>query len=523
MTIFKKPRWRGAAGPVATAVATAAVILTTSISAQSEPAGEVVVAQPVLRQQFDPTAMVATTDFLVFDQMYDGLINMGPNGKEPALAKSWEVSEDGKQIDFMLREGVTFHNGDPFTAEDVKFTFERLISEGNTHSYRKAFVDSLDHVEVVGPHQARFVLKKPWPPFFTSARYALQGIAPKKYYESVGADGFQENPVGTGPFKLADMKAGEWTKYEANEDYWGDVPKAKFVTKQLVKEPFTRYAMLERGEADIIMGLTGPLLERIRSNKDITIISSEYSGTSGMYFSKSEFPESKNRAVRLAIGHALNRKEVAENILGGTCDPATSIFTPATFGYLDGLDQIEYDPEKAKQMLKENGIEEGHEISFSIHTESFGSLPNAPQVLEAFAGNLEAIGLKIDRQPLETGAWLAMMRGGKQPGIFYGPSSIPDDGGSTINGWFASWSVWSAGNINVPEYDDIFNRQLEETDMEKREDILQEFAKLEDERREGLPLFWCNTPFAVSKRVASWSPAVGSGYHMKLNLVEIEE
>jgi peptide/nickel transport system substrate-binding protein len=505
------------------AVIAAGLVISVPVAAPAAPKGEVVVAQPVLRQMFDPTAMVATTDFLVFDMLYDGLLNLGPDGMVPALAESWKVSEDGKQVDFKLREGVTFHNGDPFTAEDVKFTFEKLLAPDNTHSYRQSFVEALDHVEVVGPHQARFILKKPWPAFFTSVRYALTGIIPKNYYEEVGAKGFQAKPIGTGPFKLADMKPGEWSKFEANEQYWGGVPKVKTVTKKLVGEPFTRYAMLERNEADIVMGLTGPLLERIKTNPHVKVVSALYSGTSGLYFNKTKFPEARNEQVRRGIAYALNREGVATNILGGVCEPATSIFTPATFGYLDGLKLIPYDPEKAKALLSEAGIKPGHEVSMSIHTESFGSLPNAPQVLEAFAGNLEAVGFKVDRQPVETGAWMAMMRGGKQPGIFYGPSSLPDDGASTLNSWFTSWATWSTGNINVPRYDEIYKQQLETTDRKKREELLQEFARLEYKNLEGIPLFWCSTPFAVSDRVESWKPGKGSGYHMNLDELVLKQ
>ncbi|MCW5752606.1 MAG: ABC transporter substrate-binding protein, partial [Alphaproteobacteria bacterium] len=426
----------------------------------------------------------------------------------------------GKQIDIKLRRGVKFHNGDPFSAEDVKFTYDRILAPDNTHSYRQAFVELIERVDVVAADQVRLVLKGPWPAFFTSARYAMQGILPKAYYEKVGPRGFQQKPVGTGPFKLVESQAGEWNRFEANADYWAGSPKVKTVNVRLVKEPFTRFAMLERGEADIIVGLTGPLLERIRQNPKMRIASSKHSGTSAMHFGRKEFPEAKDRRVRLAVAHAMNLDEIGRTILGGVCERASSIFTPATFGHLEGLSLIPHDPAKAKALLAEAGIKPGHLVSFSLHTESFGSLPNGPQVLEAIAGNLEAVGLKLERRPLDTGAWMAMMRGGKQPGIVYGPSSLPDDGGETINGWYASWSVWSAGNVNVPEYDEIFRKQLQISDPEERKKVLQQFAKLEHERLEAVPLYWCSTPFAVGARVKRWEPGVSSGYHM--NLVNLE-
>lgn len=492
------------------------------LPATAQPRGDLVIAMPQLSQLFDPTAMVGATPHMVYDFIFDGLINLGPEGKYPALAKSWAIGKDGKQIDFHLREGVKWHNGDPFTAEDVKFTFDRVMAPDSKHAYRRGFVDSLERVDVVDPLTARFVLKEPWPAFFTTARYALTPIAPKKYFEEVGAKGFQDKPIGTGPFRLTGIKSGEWTKFEANESYWGGAPKVATATQRLVGEPFTRYAMLERGEADIVSGLTGPLLERIRGNPNISVVSSRYSGTAGILFNKDLFPEAADRRVRLAVGHAINRRNIAERIQGGVCQPATSMFTPGTFGYLDGLAQIPFDPAKAKALLAEAGVKPGHKVTFTLQTESFAAVPNVQQVLEAVAGNLEEVGFVVERRNVDNAAWLSMMRSGKPTGIFYSPISIPDDGGEVLNSYFVSWSGWTAKSIQVPEYDEVFRTQIKESDPEARRQILQRFAKLESQNLENIPLLWCDTPFAASsKRIRKWEPSLGSGYHMNVKQVEL--
>lgn len=490
---------------------------------QAASKNEVIVAQPVLRQQFDPTALVATTDYMPQDMLFDGLFNLTEEGITPSLALSWVISDGGKQIDFTLREGVKFHNGDPFAAEDVKFTLDRVLAEDSKHAYRKPFQDSIKEIVVLAPNKVRFVLTGPWPGFFTGVRNATVGIVPHTYYEKVGPEGFQKAPIGTGPFKLADLKAGEWTEFLANDDYWGGRPGVDSVKKLLVKEEFTRYAMLTRNEADIVMGISGPLLNKIRADKKAQIIFSKYSGTSGFYFNKTSFPESQDPRVRLAIGHAINLEAIAKDILGSVCEPASSIFTPATFGHLPGLDIIPYDPAKAKKLLAEAGIKPGMELTDAIHSASFGSLPNAPAVQEAIAGYLEAVGFKIKREPYDTGAWLKMMRAGKQPDIYYGPSSIPDDGSATMNSWFLSTSLWSSGNISVPEYDEVYKNQLVESDLEKRRALLQGFARDEHERHASIPLFWCNTPFAIGPRVKSWSPSLGSGYQMNLDKLTLNK
>ncbi len=492
-------------------------------AALAQAKGELVIASPLFNQHNDPTVLVSMANYLSGDFIFDGLLNLGPEGKYPALATGWKISEDGKQIDFDLRQNVKFHNGDPFTAEDVKFTYDRLLDSASTHSYRKPFVDSIERIEVVDPHKVRFVLKAPWPGFFSSIRYGVQPIVPKAYYEKVGAKGFQDNPVGTGPFRLAATKAGEWNRYEANDGYWGGAPTVKVVTQKVVKEPFTLYAMVEKGEVDIATGLTGALLDRVRSNPRLQTFVSRYSGTSAMYFNKEKFPEARDRNVRLAVGHALNRPEIAQKLLNGVCEPAASIFTPGTFGHLSGLEQVPYDPAKAKQMLAAAGVKPGYEIGFVLQTDSFPSFSNAPQVLEALAGNLESVGFKVNRESYDSAAWLQMMRGKRQPSVFYGPSSMPDDGGETLSTWFTRTSMWSGGHIDVPDYNRIFQEQLKASDLKQREQLLQEFARLEHANRETIPLFWCHTVMVAGSRIKQWEPALGSGYHLNLKSVRLAD
>ena len=503
--------------------AAVALLACTGASAFAAANKSIVVATSVLSQHFDTTNLVSTADYLTGSMLYDGLINLGPNGMFPGLAESWAVSSDGKQIDFKLRKGVVFHNGDPFSAEDVKFTFERILAPDNAHSYRRGFVDSIERMEIVDPLQIRFVLKQPWPAFFTTARYALTYILPKAYFEKVGSKGFQEHPVGTGPFAFDGMKAGEWTKLAANPKYWAKPPQIGSVTMRLVAEDFTRYAMIERGEADIATSLTGALLEKARSNSRLRVIVSPYSGTSGILFNKKLFPEADDRRVRLAIALGINREAISEKILRGVCKPATGVFTPATFGYVDGLAPIPYDPAQAKTLLAQAGIKPGYKITFTLHTQAFAALPGSPQVLEAIAGNLENLGFSVERQSVDTDAWMSMMRGGKPPAVFYTPSGTPDDGGELINTWFVSTSSWTSRSVQVPEYDRIFREQQQTGDLERRKKLLNEFARLEHEKIEMVPLLWCDTPFVVSSRVKSWQPAVGSGYYMNLGGLELTD
>ena len=490
--------------------------------AQSASSGEITVAGSLLRQLFDPAVMSGTYDFTAYDFIYDGLVNLRPEGLVPGLAESWTVSKDGKQVDLNLRKGVRFHNGDPFTAEDVKFTFDRAIFDPKSpYTYKRRWVPFLERVEVIGPHHVRLVLKNPAPTIFTTPRFILP-IAPKKYYEKVGAEGFQKKPIGTGPYKLVEFKPGEWNRYEANEDYWAGAPAVKKATWRLVKEPFTRYAMLSRGEADIAMGVTGPLLKRIRSNPKLKIIAARYVATSSLYFNTDIFPEAKDRNVRIAIAHAIDRSAIAKTVHGGLCEASISPFTPSTLGYVKGLKSLGYDPAKAKALLRAAGVKDGHEISFLIGTTSFPSMPNAPQVTEAIAGYLEAIGFKVTRKSYDTRAYIAALRGGKQPSMFYAPASSPNDGGDVFNAYYISRSAWKT-RITLPEYDELFNKQSRESNTATRKMLLEKFAKLENEKVTAVPLFWCHSLMAVGPRIKNLRIGQGSEYFLNLRQVEMSQ
>ncbi len=172
------------------------------------------------------------------------------------LAESWTESPDKLTYEFKLRQGLKFHNGDPFTSEDVVFSFNRAKG-AQLH-------EKVKEVVAVDPYTVRFVLNEPWPDFMTfygTFASAAGWITPKKYFEKVGADGFKQHPVGLGPYKFVSMKPGLELVMEANENYWRKVPSVKRIVFQSVPEATTRLAMLKRGEVDLAYLLEGQLGE----------------------------------------------------------------------------------------------------------------------------------------------------------------------------------------------------------------------------------------------------------------------
>src|SRR5882724_7274859 len=194
---------------------------------------------------FDPAEHTGIiTLMMVLYAVHDAMVKPMPgNSMAPSLAESWTVSKDGLAYEFVLRKGVVFHNGDPFTAEDVKFSFERYRGAA-----AKLFKDKVAAVEVVDPYRVRFRLKEPWPDFMTFYGTPASGagwIVPKKYVEKVGDEGFKKAPIGAGPYKLTSFNPGIEIVLDAHDRYWRKTPAVKRLVWRTVTEDLTRLAVLK--------------------------------------------------------------------------------------------------------------------------------------------------------------------------------------------------------------------------------------------------------------------------------------
>src|SRR6266567_321425 len=203
------------------------------------------------------------TPFLVLYAIHDALVKPMPGGDNtPSLAESWTASKDGLSYEFALRKNVKFHNGDPVTAEDVKFSFERYRGAGAT-----LLKERVKEVQVLAPNRVRFVLKEPWPDFMTFYGTSATGaswIVPKKYVEKVGDDGFKKAPIGAGPYKVVSFNPGIELVLEAFDGYWRKTPSVKRLVFRSITDEDTRLAALKRGEVDIAYSIRGALAEELR-------------------------------------------------------------------------------------------------------------------------------------------------------------------------------------------------------------------------------------------------------------------
>ena len=215
----------------------------------------------------------------------------------PSLAESWTQSKDGLTYEFVLRKGVKFHNGEPVTAEDVKFSFERYRGAGV-----KLLKERVREVQIVDPGRVRFVLKEPWPDFMTFYGTSATGagwVVPKKYVEKVGDDGFKKAPIGAGPYKFVSFNPGIELVLEAYEGYWRKTPNIKRLVLRSLPEETTRAAALKKGEVDIAYLLTGPVAEDIQRTPGFKLVAPKRVAAAS---SGSTCPTSGTRSRRGTIG-----------------------------------------------------------------------------------------------------------------------------------------------------------------------------------------------------------------------------
>ena len=219
---------------------------------------------------------------MVLYALHDAMVKLMPGqSPAPSLAEAWSASEDGLSYDFTLRQGAKFHNGEPVTAEDVKFSFERY--RGTSHDLMMARVAS---VEIPDPRHVRFKLKRPWPDFLTfyASATAAGWVVPKAYVEKVGDEGFKKAPIGAGPYKFVSFNPGIELVMEAFDQYWRKPPNVKRLIFKVIPDETTRLAALKRAEVDIVYSICGELAEELQRTPGLTLKPAVVQGAFCLYF-----------------------------------------------------------------------------------------------------------------------------------------------------------------------------------------------------------------------------------------------
>ena len=458
-------------------------LLVIAVPATAAPEGDVTWAVHISLAPtwFDPAETPSViTPFMMLYALHDAVVKPLPGQPmAPSLAESWSISKDGLAYEFVLRKGVKFHNGEPVTAEDVKFSLERY--RGGGAATLKARVAGVD---VVDAQHVRIRLKQPWPDFMTFYGTPATGAAwvvPKKYVEKVGDDGFKRAPIGAGPYRFVSFNPGVELVLEANEQYWRKPPAVKRLIFRSVPDDTTRLAMLKRGEADIAYQIRGPLAEEVRRTPGLTLKALNPTFTEWLVFVDQWDPKSPwaDRRVRLAANLAINRQAINESEYLGFARAASSII-PRDFQFYWPAPPYAYDPARARQLLAEAGYARGFDAG-DLSTDAVYA-PTA----EAVVNDLRAVGIRARLRPLERAAFYKADQEKSFKNLVRPGSAAAGNAATRIEAFVVTGGIRAYGGH--PDIDGLFREQAVEVDVRKREALLHRIQQLMHERVMFAPL-----------------------------------
>jgi peptide/nickel transport system substrate-binding protein len=388
----------------------------------------------------------------------------------PSLAESWTASKDGLSYEFVLRKGVRFHNGDPVTAEDVKFSFERY--RGASAGVLKAKVALID---IPAPGRIRFLLKQPWPDFMSFYATPATGaawIVPKKYLEQVGEEGFKKHPIGAGPYKFVSFKPGVELIMEAWDQYWRKAPSVKTLAFRVIPDESTRLAALKRGEVDVAYSVTGPLAEDLKRTPGLRLVPTYFTFTTWLVFTEMWDPKSPwaDKRVRLAANLAIDRQGINQAVYLGLAKLAHS-FVPQGMEYFWAPPPFTYDPKSAKRLLAEAGYPNGFDAGDLSGDMIYGTAIGEPVV-----NYLQTVGIRLKLRPLERVAFFKEYGEKKLRGVVLSGSGAPGNAPTRLEAYAVTGGRYVYGSFS--EVDGLYTEQANERNPRVRAQILNKMQQI---------------------------------------------
>jgi peptide/nickel transport system substrate-binding protein len=445
------------------------------------------------------------TPFMVFYMLHDALVKPMPgNINAPSLAESWTLSKDGLTYDFVLRKNAKFHNGEPVTAEDVKFSFDRYKGSG-----AKVLKEKVKEIRTPAPNRVQIVLKEQWPDFMSYYGTSATGagwIVPKKYVEKVGDEGFKKAPVGAGPFKFVSFNPGVELVLEAFPEYWRKKPQVARIVMRSIVDESTRAAAVRTGEVDMAYLFGGPIAQDLKAAKGIRIAAPILYGVYWLDFLDQWDPKSPwhDRRVRLAASHAIDRKAINEAEMLGL-GRTTGSFVPPEFDFSTKIEPPAYDVKRAKALLAEAGHPNGFDA---------GDLTPPPYTSlgEAVGNFLGAVGIKTRVRTMERATFLSSWREKKLKGLLIGATGAAGNAAARLEPFVTKTGIYAYGV--APELEEMYQQQTKELDRKKREALLHTLQRAVADRVLTAPIFQQAFLCAVGPRVeeAGLGPIQGFPY-----------
>ena len=489
--------------------------------------------------RLDPSDVTDGESIQRMDNIFEALVEYKPGSTEimPGLATSWEVSPDGKEITFMLRKGVKFHDGTDFNADAVVFSFARQYDPEHPHhqygqwAYWGWMFYDIDRVEKIDDYTVKMYLSNTNASIMTSLAMFTANIVSPANAEKWGEDAFA-HPVGTGPFKFVEWVKDDHITLEAYGGYWKGRPKLDKLIFRVIPDASARLLALETGEVGGIEYPNPADFDRIEANSDLVLMSEPgmnvgYLALNAGYgykdanengirddnepWVKTEgFHEAlTKKKVRQAINMAIDKKSIVRDLYMGTASVAKNGMPPFMIGYNDGVQDWPYDPERAKKLLAEAGYADGFEVVFYVMPVSRPYMFDPPKIGEAIQSYLAAVGIMAKIYQVDWGTYLQETQFGKAPMCLLGwtgDNGDPDNFMNVLYGPNAT-SIGTAGNYgfyNDMEAQKLLTAALQTFDVGKRAEYYMEFQEMIHESANFVYLAHANQNLAFRKNTKGY-------------------
>jgi len=442
-------------------------------------------------------------------QLYDSLLWLDPdNNLQPALAESYDVSSDGTVYTFHLRHDVTFHNGEPFNADAVVFSWTRGSTSTFTGARSWKYASSVEKID-------DYTVKVTTPEVdatFLSTVANNWFMIPPGYFKQVGQDGFDAHPIGTGAFEFVEWVKGDHITMKANPNYWGGAPKIETLTFKFVSDSSTRVAAIQTGEVDIATRLSSEEAASLLGVKNVQVI--KYPGTRVFYIAFNNMTTGKNQPtmdpkVRQAMNYAVDVNTIIASLFGGFATPAIGFVSPGDLGF-DNAKPFGYDPVKARSLLTEAGYPNGFKLDMACPA---GAYTHFEEVCQAIVGYLGDVGIKVNLEIMESGHFWDLEGAQQLPPLF--GDSWSSEGGESYHRLSGAlmgqgWSCWTDDELQK-----LINEIKTTVDRGARAKL---YGDLQVYMRENPPFIYLYYPSnfeAINTRVQNYTPYPSEIYWLK--------
>ncbi len=429
-------------------------------------------------------------------QVYENLVSRGADGAlEPSLATSWTYLPEEAAWLFDLRQGVIFHNGDLFTAEDVKFSFDRITELGARSPEYGKVMQFVQEVQVLDDHRLKIIMNGP-DPLWINNLTQVQTVLPKDHFQRVGAEAFAREPVGTGPYRVTRFLIDQEVALEAFEGHWAGIPEIQTVVFRVIPDESTRVAELLSGGLDLILGVPAEREAEIAGRPNLTVFSLPSTVNLYLGFNTAAAPFDDPR-VRQAIAMATPVELIQRALFGQFAVPARTAVQRTSFGHDATIEPHPFDPDAARRLLTEAGYPDGFDAVMEVAP--LAQWPRNVQVAEAIAGALADVGIRVSVNRSEFADFVTRYRAGQMQGMYiWGNTAATFDAFRHLNLNFRSGEGRQGLYWNEPEVDRWIEEAGQTADETTRLDLYAQIQRRIHEVAAIVPLVEYTNAYGMS-------------------------